>query len=77
MPVGLRLAAAIKARWVCEYAHQQLKQELTRGHFEGRSWAGLHRHPLMTCLGFAYLQHRRFAGRRLMGSGKMSPRVLG
>ena len=29
------LAAAIKARWVCEQAHQQLKQELGLGHFEG------------------------------------------
>ena len=29
------LAAAVKARWVCEQAHQQLKQELGLGHFEG------------------------------------------
>jgi hypothetical protein len=29
------LAATIKARWVCEQAHQQLKVGL--GHFEGRS----------------------------------------
>src|SRR4051812_14766126 len=29
------LAAAIKARWLCEQAH-----------FEGRSWSGLHRHAL-------------------------------
>ena len=29
------LAAAIKARWVCEQAHQQLKRELGLGHFEG------------------------------------------
>ena len=59
------LAAAIKARWVCEQAHQQLKQELGLGHFEGRSWTGLHRHALMTCIAFAYLQHRRLkaAGR--------------
>src|SRR5215213_3370201 len=28
------LAAAIKARWVCEQGHQQLKQELGLGHFE-------------------------------------------
>ena len=34
------LAAAIKARWVCEQAHQQLKEELGLDHFEGRSWTG-------------------------------------
>jgi SRSO17 transposase len=56
-----RLAAAIKARWVCEQAHQQLKQELGLGHFEGRSWTGLRRHALMTCIAFAYLQHLRLA----------------
>jgi SRSO17 transposase len=59
------LATAIKARWVCEQAHQQLKQELGLDHFEGRSWTGLHRHALMTCIAFAYLQHLRLkaAGR--------------
>src|SRR3978361_228395 len=55
------LAAAIKARWVCEQAHQQLKEELGLGHFEGRSWTGLHRHALMTCIAYAFLQHLRLA----------------
>ena len=36
------LAATIKARWICEQAHQQLKEELGLDHFEGRSWQGLH-----------------------------------
>jgi SRSO17 transposase len=54
-----RLAATIKARWVCEQAHQQLKQELGLGAFEGRSWTGLHRHALMSCIAFAYLQQLR------------------
>ena len=54
-----RLAATIKARWICEQAHQQLKQELGLGAFEGRSWTGLHRHALMSCIAFAYLQHLR------------------
>ncbi len=53
------LAATIKARWVCEQAHQQLKQELGLGAFEGRSWTGLHRHGLMACVAFAYLQRLR------------------
>ena len=55
------LAATIKARWACEQAHQQLKEELGLDHFEGRSWTGLHRHALMTMLAFAFLQHRRLA----------------
>jgi SRSO17 transposase len=53
------LAATIKARWICEQAHQQLKEELGLDHFEGRSWQGLHRHALMTMIAFAFLQHCR------------------
>jgi len=54
-----RLAGTIKARWLCEQAHQQLKEELGLDHFEGRSWSGLHRHALMSMIAFLYLQHRR------------------
>jgi SRSO17 transposase len=65
-----RLAASVKARWSCEQVHQQLKQELGLGDFEGRSWTGLHRHALMTCIAFAYLQHQRLkaAGRGKKGA---------
>jgi SRSO17 transposase len=61
-----KLAATIKARWVCEQAHQQLKEELGLDHFEGRSWIGLHRHALMTMIAYAFLQSRRLkaAGRK-------------
>ena len=55
------LAATIKARWICEQAHQQLKEELGLDHFEGRSWQGLHRHALMTMIAYAFLQHRCLA----------------
>jgi SRSO17 transposase len=58
------LAATIKARWVCEQAHQQLKEELGLDHFEGRSWSGLHRHALMTMIAFAFLQTRRLTQAR-------------
>jgi len=58
------LAATIKARWVCEQAHQQLKEELGLDHFEGRSWQGLHRHALMTMIAYAFLQHRRLTKAR-------------
>jgi len=54
-----QLAGAIKARWVCRQAHQQLKEELDLDHFEGRSWIGLHRHCLMSMIAFAFLQSRR------------------
>src|SRR5690606_7453054 len=54
-----RLAGAIKARWVCEQAHQQLKEELGLDHFDGRSWPGLHHHTLMPLISFAFLQHLR------------------
>src|SRR5438128_199495 len=55
----LTLAATVKARWICEQAHQQLKEELGLDHFEGRSWQGLHRHALMTMIAYAFLQYRR------------------
>ncbi len=57
------LAALIKARWVCEQAHQQLKEELGLDHFEGRSWRGLHHHALLCRLAFAFLQHLRLRER--------------
>ncbi len=64
LPAGTSLralAAAIKARWICEQAHQQLKEALGLDHFEGRSWAGLHRHALMTMIAYAFLQAQRLA----------------
>ncbi len=50
---------SIKARWACELAHQQLKEELGLDHFEGRSWHGLHHHALFTMIAFAFLQELR------------------
>ncbi len=64
LPVGTSLralAATIEARWICEQAHQQSKEELGLDHFEGRSWAGLHRHALMTMIAYAFLQAQRLA----------------
>ena len=66
------LASAIKARWVCEQAHQQLKEELGLDHFEGRSWTGLHRHALMTMIAYAFIQSRRL---KAAGRKKKSPRA--
>jgi SRSO17 transposase len=74
LPAGTpleELAATIKARWVCEQAHQQMKEELGLDHFEGRSWTGLHRHALMTMIAFAFLKHLRLA--QAGGRGKKRP----
>jgi SRSO17 transposase len=70
-----RLAATIKARWICEQAHQQLKEELGLDHFEGRSWTGLHRHALMTMIALAFIQARRLkaAGRKKKNRGTTAP----
>jgi SRSO17 transposase len=57
------LARAIKARWSCEQAHQQMKEELGLDHFEGRSWTGLHHHALLTMIAYAFLQHYRLTHR--------------
>jgi hypothetical protein len=70
LPAGTpikELAGAIKARWVHEQAHQQLKEELGLDHFEGRFWTGLHRHALMAMMAYAFLQYRRIAqaGRKI------------
>lgn len=59
-----QLAAAIKARWSCEQAHQQLKEELGLDHYEGRSWRGLHHHALLCQVAFAFLQSSRAGGKK-------------
>ena len=59
-----QLAALIKARWVCEQAHQQLKEELGLDHLECRSWRALHHHALLTMMAFAFLQQQRLGGKR-------------
>src|SRR5438105_14793279 len=70
------LAATIKARWICEQAHQQLKEELCLDHFEGRSWQGLLRHALMTMIAYAFLQHRPYSIGALAGFTIPPSRVI-
>jgi SRSO17 transposase len=68
-----RLVGLIKARWVCEQAHQQMKEELGLDHFEGRNWHGLHHHAVMVMIAMAFLQHLRLAEHRRTGRGKNAP----
>jgi SRSO17 transposase len=53
------VVAAIKARWACEQAHQQMKEELGLDHFEARSWLALHHHTLLVMIAFAFLTELR------------------
>src|SRR3954462_795075 len=55
----VELVAAIKARWVCEQGHQQMKEELGLDHCECRNWHALHHHVLLTMIAFCFLQHLR------------------
>jgi len=54
-----KVVSAIKARWSCEQMHQQMKEELGRDHFEGRSWHGVHHHAVLAMIAFAFLQQLR------------------
>ena len=57
---------------VAEVFHRPviLKEELGLDQLQGRSWTGLHRHALMTCIAYAYLQHLRLSEHRRTGRGK-------
>jgi SRSO17 transposase len=68
------LATAIKARWVCAQAHQQLKDELGLDHCEGRGWLGRHHHALLTLIALGLLQHLRL---RRLGGGNPHPAARG
>jgi SRSO17 transposase len=58
------LAADIKARWVCEQGHQQMKEELGLDHLECRNWTALRHHTVLTRIALCFLQHVRLGEKK-------------
>ena len=55
------LAGAAKLRWRIERDHQELKQELGLGHYEGRGWRGFHHHATLCIAAYGFLIAERAA----------------
>jgi len=53
-----RLVDIAKLRWRIERDHQELKQEVGLGHFEGRAWRGFHHHATLCIAAYGFLHLR-------------------
>src|ERR1700716_216590 len=58
------LVRLAKLRWRIERDYQELKQELGLGHFEGRSWRGLHRHATLCIAAYSFLVTERLVAQK-------------
>ena len=67
-----RLVAVSKMRWRIEWDYRELKQELGLGHYEGRSWRGLHHHATLCIAAYGFLLWQR-----LRHGDKKNPTALG
>jgi SRSO17 transposase len=67
------IVAAVKSRWACEQAHQQMKEELGLDHFEARSWLGLHHHAVLVMIAFAFLTHVRLHQKHFQAQCPLAP----
>jgi SRSO17 transposase len=54
-----KLVAIAKLRWRIERDYEELKQELGRGHFEGRNWRGFHHHATLSIAAYGFLVRER------------------
>ena len=53
------LVHTAKARWLIERDHQELKQEIGLGHYEGRGWRGFHHHASLCIAAYGFLVAER------------------
>ena len=53
------LVHTAKARWLIERDHQELKQEIGLGHYEGRGWRGFHHHASLCVAAYGFLVAER------------------
>jgi SRSO17 transposase len=66
-----RLVLLAHARWVVEQFYEDAKQECGFDHYQGRSWAGLHRHVALVMLAYSFLMLQRLT--LPLPSGEASP----
>ena len=64
-----KLVHLAKHRWIIERDHQELKQELGLGHYEGRGWRGFHHHATLciAAYGFLVAERNRFSSSARIG----------
>jgi SRSO17 transposase len=80
LPRNTKLKALIqmaKHRWIIERDYEELKQELGRGHFEGRNWRGFHHHATLCIAAYGVLvaERNRFSPSARAGHlGFVTPR---
>ena len=55
----IELAELARMRWTIELDYKQLKGHLGLNHFEGRSWAGWHKHCALVTVAHAWLTEQR------------------